>query len=111
MEMIEKMKEWIDEEQEFEHKANVRKHAVLKYTGLLNEYNRRMPWSMDKAEEIYEQAIERIYGKYVPDTDHAETYYGGYDPEPVTFDEIKRLYTEWEIEDDFETFFETWETA
>lgn len=60
---------------------------------------------------VYESAIERIVGKYVPDLEHAETYYGGHEPEPVTFDEIKRLYKEWGIEDDFETFFETWENA
>lgn len=111
MKTVEEMKKLIDEVNEFEHEANVRKHAILEYTGLLDEYNRRMAWNMDKAEEVYENAIDHIYGEYIPDPEHAETYYGGYDPEPVTFDEIKRLYKEWGIEDDFETFFETWEKA
>ena len=111
MEMIEKMKELIDDVYELAIKEIVKKCAVMNYAGLLDEWERCVKWDMEEAEEIYEQAIERIYGKYVPDADHADTYYGGYDPEPVTFDEIKRLYVEWSIEDDFETFFETWEKA
>lgn len=111
MKTIEEMNKMIVELGELAIKEIVKKCAVMNYAGLLDEWERCVKWDMEEAEEVYKKAIDRIYGEYIPDPEHAETYYGGYNPEPVTFDEIKRLYVEWSIEDDFETFFETWEKA
>lgn len=112
MKTLEEIKNVIEEVEELQHKYNEKVHEVLEYAGLEDKYNEYMDYGdVDEAEYVYDEAVNRIEDKYLPDDEHMETYIGGHDVEPVTFDEIRRLYDEWDIQTDFETFFSTWVEA
>ena len=89
-----------------ETKALLCKIEIAEYAGLEQEF-----LDSEGNDKIYHEACERIFSKYLPDAKHEDAYIGEHDKTPVGFDEIRRLYEDWDIDTDFEAFFETWERA
>ena len=87
---------------------------VIKYAELWDEYQYQLEnGDIEDIHRVYERACERINVEYIPRPEHVDDYTGGLELMPVTFDEIKRLYVQWGMNEamSFQEFFETWEMA
>lgn len=105
--ILREAKKLIGEVATLELKVYFDKLEITDYAGLGEKF--RNSDSCDEKTDIYYEACSRINSVYLPDIQHEERYIGEHDKKPVSFDEIRRLYGAWNIDTDFETFFETWE--
>ena len=112
MKTLEQIKRVIDRVEELEKDYIRYTEEVITYAELWDEYQyQRENGDMENVYRVFDQACERINSEYIPRPEHIDDYTGGLEIVPVTFDEIKRLYVQWGMDEEmsFQEFFETWQ--